>query len=451
MEELANYRLKNLYGDPAFPEKYRVLARLTEDRSEPGGIVVQEVTWNLSENSVTFIDPLTESGYSWNIDGNNFREIGSRIVWEWTSPDVSAEELEQSRLEEVQVIFPYCLSGGEEKWQEWSDSAYLHDFEEHLYIEEDDNGESYFLKYFEFTQDSYPFSGQERLVIPVQSDRILDGAYYSTDILCYLELRMECHPWLAAMDYMKYIYLAGLVLMVICAGEIIYVTNQTYRKQELLEETRKDFTNAMAHELKTPLGIIRGFAENLQEWTMEEKRDYYVEQIIRQTEEMDHLVAEMITVSRLDSGQLVLRKEPVSFAEIFREQLERFSPVIEEKRIRIQWRCEKDFLVEGDRGYLEKAVWNILSNAVAYNVPDGSIRIITEKNGCTVENTGFSMTEEELSRAFEIFYSGDESRSKVEKHMGMGLFLTRKILELHGLKICLENTEEGVRTMIQRG
>lgn len=412
---------------------------------------MQEVTWNLSENSVTFIDPLTESGYSWNIDGNNFREIGSRIVWEWTSPDVSAEELEQSRLEEVQVIFPYCLSGGEEKWQEWSDSAYLHDFEEHLYIEEDDNGESYFLKYFEFTQDSYPFSGQERLVIPVQSDRILDGAYYSTDILCYLELRMECHPWLAAMDYMKYIYLAGLVLMVICAGEIIYVTNQTYRKQELLEETRKDFTNAMAHELKTPLGIIRGFAENLQEWTMEEKRDYYVEQIIRQTEEMDHLVAEMITVSRLDSGQLVLRKEPVSFAEIFREQLERFSPVIEEKRIRIQWRCEKDFLVEGDRGYLEKAVWNILSNAVAYNVPDGSIRIITEKNGCTVENTGFSMTEEELSRAFEIFYSGDESRSKVEKHMGMGLFLTRKILELHGLKICLENTEEGVRTMIQRG
>ena len=103
----------------------------------------------------------------------------------------------------------------------------------------------------------------------------------------------------------------------------------------------------MAHELKTPLGIIRNFAENILEHNREEKRDYYLEQIIGQTEEMDRLVVEMIEISKLDSEELFLEKVAVSFRELAREQMARLEPAIREKGILVEYEGEEDFLVTG--------------------------------------------------------------------------------------------------------
>ncbi len=104
-----------------------------------------------------------------------------------------------------------------------------------------------------------------------------------------LLLAYDSHPWMAAVDDMKYIYLICLGLMGVCMCATIRKAEKLYRQQILLEENRQDFTNAMAHELKTPLGVIRGFAENLLEKIHEEKREYYLRQIIGQTDEMDRL------------------------------------------------------------------------------------------------------------------------------------------------------------------
>ena len=121
---------------------------------------------------------------------------------------------------------------------------------------------------------------------------------------------------------------------------------QIYDTQMSLEETRRDFTNAMAHELKTPLGIIRNFAENLMEHNMEEKRDYYLAQIIGQTEEMDHLVIKMIEISKLDSEDLVLKKEVLSFGELIKEQMARLEPMVQEKNLRVQYQENGNFLYD---------------------------------------------------------------------------------------------------------
>lgn len=261
---------------------------------------------------------------------------------------------------------------------------------------------------------------------------------------------MEGTPWLAAMDYMKYIYLAGLVMTLACMAKVIYVFHQTSKKQAALEETRRDFINAMAHELKTPLGIIRNFVENLKEHNMEEKRDYYLTQIIGQTEEMDDLVTEMIGISKLDSQKLELRKEKVSFSALIREQMDRFQPMLREKNIQVRYEDQVDFVAEGDREYLARAVWNLLSNAVDYNIPGGSILARVEGDRCVIENTGFPMNEEQLAHAFDLFYTEDHSRSGKDRHMGMGLFLAKKILTLHGMELALENTGDGVRAVIRK-
>ena len=259
---------------------------------------------------------------------------------------------------------------------------------------------------------------------------------------------MEEKLWLAAIDYMKYVFFAGLILALICIAWIIHVFNETYDRQTALEETRRDITNAMAHELKTPLGIIRNFAENLIEHNMEEKREYYLSNIIGQTEEMDHLVAEMIEIAKLDSEELALKREPVSFLELIQGQMERFRPVIEEKNLEVQYLAEADFQIDGDKEYLEKAVWNLLSNAIDYNVPDGKILVNVSKSQCSIENTGTPLTKEQLLHAFDLFYTCDRSRSKKEKHMGLGLFLAKKILAIHGVELVIENVAYGVKQIL---
>lgn len=261
---------------------------------------------------------------------------------------------------------------------------------------------------------------------------------------------MEERTWADAIHYMKHLYVAGLALTLACMFLVIDAFNRIYSRQMALEENRRDFTNAMAHELKTPLGIIRNFAENLIERNMEEKREYYLTQIIGQTEEMDHLVEDMMDISKLDSEELALKRETVSFGALVREEMERLEPMIDEKNIQVQHQEREDFLVEGDREYLAKAVWNLLSNAVEYNVPDGRILIRTEAECCVIENTGTPMEANELLHAFDLFYTKDKSRGKKEKHMGLGLFLVKKIAELHGLEVTLENMEDGLRAVVKK-
>ena len=224
--------------------------------------------------------------------------------------------------------------------------------------------------------------------------------------------------------------------------------DQTYKKREALEENRRDFTNAMAHELKTPLGIIRGFAENLLEQVKEEKREYYLQQIIGQTEKMDKLAAEMITLSRMDSEKLVLRREKISLTALIQEELKELPAMTSKKQIEVRCETEEDLILQGDREYLGKALRNLLVNAVMYNRMNGQIRITVAARSCTIENTGTPLSEEQLEHAFEMFYRGDESRNG--NHTGLGLYLAKRILTLQGLSLDIENTQDGVRAVIRK-
>lgn len=325
------------------------------------------------------------------------------------------------------------IGASKNSMDEWDKSIFPHDFPEQT----------------DLSEWSYAGAAEESSSWLRTSSVVRLGCEPDSEFNRYIEAHMESYPWLAAFAHMKYLYAAGFVLILACMIKIIYSANRLYDQQEALEETRRDFINAIAHELKTPLGIIRNFAENLLEHTMEEKRDYYLTQIVGQTEEMDRLAGEMILVSRMDSENLVLQRETVSFDELIWEQLNRLKPVIEEKKLEVELQKEQDFRLEGDKDYLAKAVWNLLSNAAAYNVPEGRILITLKEKSCAIENTGFPLSEEQLKRSFELFYSGNKSRSaKDGKHMGMGLYLAEKIFSRHGLSVALENTKIGVKATI---
>lgn len=348
------------------PNEYRFIARVDPDTMELCGILVQKLTWE--KNAAGQPDPLLHQVFGY----NDYSQTKSEVVWEWKNPAFSEEKLYSCKLEELTIEFPGLIYGYD-KWLQWEQNAYLHDFEKELVIKDGN------------TQIDY-FQSKIRSSIPLYLDAYYSGEHWN------LVLVMDSHPWLAAIDYMKYLYLIGFVLMLVCMAKIIYEADKTNKQRAAMEEMRRDFTNAMAHELKTPLGIIRGFAENLQEHNLE--------------------------------------------------------PMIREKNLQVMYDCGKDFVVEGDREYLAKAAGNLISNAVTYNIPDGSILIRTEPGGCSIENTGFPLTEEQLTHAFDIFYSTDKSRAFRDKHMGLGLFLVKKIFGLHGLSVSLENTASGVKASI---
>lgn len=452
-EELAGYYwesfLESSQSNDTLPEKYRFYIQYAPKGQELWGIYVQQITWEEGVmeapyytnpldgfvHSMETAPPIDYATGKESEEVKEYHETDARVVWEWLNPDISDNQRETGEIQSTSLYFPY-IRNSFESWQRWSRSEYLQGFPQENSFDWESG-----LEYPQLQTDSDGFYHRARFPVKIG---FVDDPYV------YLEVRMEARPWLAALEYMKYIYLAGAVLSLACMAAIIYMQNKIYGRQALLEETRRDFTNAIAHELKTPLGIIRNFAENLFEHHMEEKRDYYISQIIGQTEEMDHLVAEMIEVSKLDSEDMVLKKETVSFSRLIHQQADRFEPMIREKNILVRYEEKEDFQVEGDREYLARAMWNLLSNAVDYNVPDGTILIKTDHDLCVIENSGSSMDEEQLAHAFDLFYTSNKSRGGKQKHMGMGLFLAKKILELHSLALTLENTADGIQAVIHK-
>lgn len=454
-EELAAWQWEDIRSfDLTLPDKLRFSIRVSPDGRDLWGIYVQEITWkeNPNEEELAFRNPLTGGGYMQDSgvtvdygtgeelsEGKTFYETGSRMVWQWENSRIREEELENGKIFDTSMTFPYMgiyEKGSYDRWHQWSRSPYLHGYPEvQEFVWEPGTEEPPIVT----DEDGFWHRGRYQLQIGMAGDPFV-----------YMEIRMECRPWMDAAGDMKYAYGAGLLLMFACMTAVAWAFRRTYDRQAALEETRRDMTNAMAHELKTPLGVIRNFAENLAEHNREDKRDYYLEQIIRQTEEIDGLVVKMIEISRLDSKELILGREEVSFLELTREQLARLEPVVREKDLQVQYEEKGDFVVTGDREYLAKAVWNLLANAVDYNLPGGRIRVRTEKNSWSIENTAAPMEEDPFLHAFDLFYTGDKNRGRKDGHMGMGLFLTRKILCLHGLQVNIGKSEDGVRVTVNR-
>lgn len=455
-EELAGFHQEYIRRseDISQPEPFRYYIRLSPDWQELWGIYVQELTWTeegdwdgqWQEDPLTGIRYTQESGVMVDYgtgeeisQGKEFYQTGSRIIWQWEQPDIPDWQLGQGEVLDTSLLLPYMgtyENGSFERWKQWSTSPYLQDYPAR--------------------EDFHWVDVTEELPLLVDEDGSVFRARYRLQIgmvgapFSYAEIRMESRPWRDAMIYMKSAYIAGELLTLACMLLLFLAFDRLQRQQDALEQRRRDFTNAIAHELKTPLAIIRNFAENLAEHNMEEKRDYYLAQIIGQTEAMDDLVVNMIEVSKLDSEELVLKKEPVALAELVRQQMAKLDPLVREKKLQVSLEEEGAFQVEGDRDYLARALWNLLANAVDHNIPGGRILVRTEQGRCIIENTAEPLADEELLHAFDLLHTGNKSRSRKEGHMGMGLFLAERILKLHKIHLALTRTGDGVRAEIAR-
>lgn len=216
------------------------------------------------------------------------------------------------------------------------------------------------------------------------------------------------------------------------------------RKQE---EKRRQFITDISHELKTPLGIMRGFAAGIQDDIYESKKDYYLEVIIDEIEKMDELVLDMLTISKLQAMEYKLNMKKFYIDDLINRLLGKYDHIFNEKELEVSYLC-KAFNVYGDKTKIDKVIDNLLSNAVKYSKNGAKVNIKTEERRESVyfyiENTGAHIPEAEIDNIWDRFYRVEHSRSRLLGGTGLGLNIVKNILEIHDSNYGVRNTENGV-------
>lgn len=210
-------------------------------------------------------------------------------------------------------------------------------------------------------------------------------------------------------------------------------------------ERERTFTRSAAHELKTPLAVLRAHGEALREDIRPEKRAEYLEIMLDECDRMAGLVGSLLELSRLESGA-ALRREPVELSALVREVWEPLALPLEQKQISLTLALE-EVRLEGDRARLREAAGNLASNALRHCPPGGHIQVVLEaakgQARLTVCNDGPPIPEEDLPRLFEPFYRGDKSRSRESGGTGLGLAIVRAAVLAHGGRCGAENRPGG--------
>ena len=224
-------------------------------------------------------------------------------------------------------------------------------------------------------------------------------------------------------------------------------------RERELDRQRMAFFSAASHELKTPVTILKGQLSGMLEGVdVYRDRDKYLLRSLQVTGRMEGLIQEMLAISRMETGAVTVREEPVELSDLVEEQLELDAGLLEQRSQRLVLRLTPGLTVTGDPSLLKKAVGNLLSNASLYSPEGAQVRVWCGLSqggpALTVENTGAHISPEALPHLFEPFYRAEGSRNRATGGSGLGLYLVKIILERHGAACTVENTPDGVKVTV---
>ena len=218
-----------------------------------------------------------------------------------------------------------------------------------------------------------------------------------------------------------------------------------------MEQERVEMVEALAHDLKTPLSIIKGYTEALMDSGRydEEKYHRYLAVIHENAEKGTALVQQMQYTSDLQNSGAALQPVPVNLAGFLEQKVLHYALQARQKGITIGWEIQGDVPapLRTDTDKLGRILDNILSNSMEHTPVGGKIHILVkaekERISYRICDTGGGFRPEDLEKAFNRFYRGDEARSSKDGHSGLGLYIARQLVEQLGGSIRIENAESG--------
>lgn len=261
----------------------------------------------------------------------------------------------------------------------------------------------------------------------------VDGSYV------LMSYAAEGYPLKACLPILVPAGAISFTLAMLCAVILSFALLRVWRRQERVEQVRRETTAALAHELKTPLSVLSAAAELLEDNLAPEKQAHYFDVIQTQAQRMDDSVRKMLELSRLETGVQALRREEFPLAALAQERLAAALPA--DGSLHTELASDNEYMVNADRALLARALDALLENAVQHTPEGGCITVRIANGMLSVANTGDAIPNHALPRLWEAYYQADPSRST--KGDGLGLSIAKTVFDLHGYTCGAENTDAG--------
>lgn len=221
-------------------------------------------------------------------------------------------------------------------------------------------------------------------------------------------------------------------------------------KERSLDAMRKDFIASVSHELKTPIGIIEGYAEGIKDGIVSrEDAIAYLDTIIDESKKMGILVSNMLELSKLESGATKPNMEYFNINRLINKVVTTQLINAEERNLNLTFTPHTEYsYVNADTFQMEQVMTNLITNAIKYTPSGNNIKVSIDIEGeeyrISVINEGASIDEEELPKIFDKFYRVDKSRQRNTNSTGLGLSIVKNLLELHNFRYIFHNIDTGV-------
>ncbi len=220
-------------------------------------------------------------------------------------------------------------------------------------------------------------------------------------------------------------------------GMILVFHDLTRLKQ--LENTRREFVANVSHELRTPLSLIKGFAETLLTGAKDDPAvaTRFLQKIEKHSDRLSFLIEDLLTISRLESGQLQLHPQSVGLHAAVQRVVEDLHGKAAEKKVLLVNQVPDDVRVHADAERLQQVLFNLLDNAIKYGHTGERVLVSAQPDAenrvkCSVRDFGPGLPPDAIDRVFERFYRVDRARSREQGGTGLGLAIVKHIVQSHG-------------------
>ena len=228
-------------------------------------------------------------------------------------------------------------------------------------------------------------------------------------------------------------------------GRLFVFRDVTHERE--VDRMKTEFVSLVSHELRTPLTSIKGYTEMVLDGDtgeINQEAQEYLEIVFKNAERLVALVNDLLDLSRIESGRIQIKSEPLDLNEIVQTVVVSLQQKIREKEQSLTVDIDPQATqVVGDRDKLVQAVMNYVSNAYKYTPPGGDIRIVVSKQGdfahVSVRDTGYGISPEDQARLFTRFYRVDNSMTREIGGTGLGLSIVKQLIELQGGEVSVES------------
>jgi signal transduction histidine kinase len=230
-------------------------------------------------------------------------------------------------------------------------------------------------------------------------------------------------------------------------GDLATALNTMAKSLATLEASRRSFVANVSHELKTPMTTISGFIDGILDGTIPlDEQSHYLGIVSQEVKRLSRLVVSMLNLSKVEASELGLDLDRFNISEMLFNIFVTFEQHIEKKHIRIEGLDKiESVMVDAEKDLIYQVVYNLVDNAVKFTDEGGTISVSVaqdnEKVIAGIKNSGKGIPADEVSTIFERFYKVDKSRSENAKGAGLGLYLAKSIVELHGGQITAQSEE----------